>query len=396
MEDFENSTSGMAVWTTGGYPAFVPNPLPPPLDLALIITPLAEAQQKLGELSGTGRRLLNPYLFIRPLLGREAVSSSAMEGTVTTLTDLFAFEAGGDQRMTSDETKEVHNYRRAVEYAVKALTGLPVGKRLLCSTHEILLEGVPKVRGRHKRPGEFRQYDPAWTGTLGTPIADARFVFTPPDRVLETVGRLEEYISKLPEADLPQLIKVALIHYQFETIHPFHDGNGRVGRLLIPILLYQIGLLPQPMLYLSPYFERNRDDYIDCLYEVSRAGTWERWIKFFLAGVVEQARDTITRIQSLQDLQDRYKDRLAQAGKSALLLELVDMICEYPVITIPRAVKVLGVKSYNSAKLNVEKLVDEGMLVEIMQDTRPRLFLAHEVYDIIHQPLEELEAAAVG
>lgn len=395
-EDFENSPSGTAIRTVGGHTAFVPHPLPPPLDLTSIIMPLSEAQYRLGELAGIGRGLPNPYLLMRPLMAREAVSSSAMEGTVTTLTDLFAFEAGVEQRGASDETREVHNYRRALEFAVQALNDLPVSKRLICATHEILLEGVSKVRGKQKRPGEFRQHDFAWTGTAGTAINDARFVFTPPDKVLETFGGLEKYVSRLMQPDTPALVKVALIHYQFETIHPFHDGNGRVGRLLIPLLLYQTGQLPHPVLYLSPYFERNRDRYIDNLYNVSRNGLWEQWIEFFLVGVAEQARDTIIRFQRLQDLQASYRNRLSQARMSALLLQLVDLICEYPIITIPQAAKTFGVKSYNSAKLNVEKLVKEGMLVEIMHGTRPRLFMAYEVYNIIHESLEKLEGDRGG
>ena len=207
-------------------------------------------------------------------------------------------------------------------------------------------------------------------------------MFVPPDRVLNTFGELENYIAEIANQDLPLLIKIALVHYQFETIHPFHDGNGRVGRLLIPLLLYGAGALPFPMLYMSPFFERNKNEYIDRLYEVSRLGLWEHWITFFLQGVAEQASDTISKMHKVTDLQAEYREKLSQARNSALLLQLVDFVCEFPVVSTPRVAEHLGI-TYASAKNNIEKLVNAGILSELRDDIRPRLFIAHDIYGLI-------------
>lgn len=391
-EDFKNSSSGQVVRALDGHPAFVPNPLPPELEIGRIINPLAEAQQQLGALSEVGRSLPNPYLFIQPMMRQEAVSSSAMEGTITTLTNLFAFEAAVRGAGADEETREVHNYVRALQYAAKSLNKLPVSKRLLCNTHEVLMARVSRVRGRHKRPGEFRgPGDNAWTGPTEQ-IEDARFVFAPGEEVLEAFGALEKYIADIEKPDdLPALVKAALIHYQFETIHPFYDGNGRLGRLMIPLLLYQLQILPHPMLYLSSYFQRNKDSYIDCLYEVSRSGEWEQWVNFFLKGVASQARDTITRFHRLQSLQNDYKERLSQPRASTNLLQLIDLIFETPVVTIPEAATKLHV-SYNAAKQNVQRLVDEKILVPLELEYRAKLFFATEVYRLVSEPIDEIEA----
>ncbi len=269
-EDFKISPTGRVVRTLDGHPAFIPNPLPPEFETGRIINQLAKAQQQLGALSEVGRSLPNPYLFFRPMMSQEAVSSSAMEGTVTTLTNLFAYEAAARGSAADIETREVHNYVRALQYAADTLNKLPISKRLLCDTHEVLRARVSRVRGRQKRPGEFRgPGDNAWTGPTER-IEDARFVFVPGEQVLEAFGALEQYIADIEKpGNLPVLVKVALVHYQFETIHPFFDGNGRLGRLMIPLLLYQLRVLPHPMLYLSSYFQRNKNSYIDYLYEVT-------------------------------------------------------------------------------------------------------------------------------
>lgn len=386
IEDFSGSSAGAAVRTLDGYVAFVPNPLPPKLDLVRLIGPLAAAQHQLGQLAGIGRSLSNPYLLQRPFMRREAVSSSAIEGTITTLSQLLAYEATGEHVPNSD-TKEVLNYVEALEFCFTSLDRLPISSRLLKEAHTILLSGLSSERGAAKRPGEFRTRDPAWTGSRV--VHEARFVFVPPDQVDSTFSQLEKFISDRGDPGFPDLINAALIHYQFEVIHPFHDGNGRVGRLLIPLFLCSAGLLPQPLLFLSPYLERNREQYIAHLYEVSRTGAWENWIEFFLNGVSEQTSDIIIRSQKLLDLQNSYREKLQTARASALLTRLVDMIFERPVISIPQAASILGV-SYNSAKGNVERLLEAGMLVNIKGGGTPRVFLAQEVYGIIYDPIENL------
>lgn len=390
-EDFAASPSGTVVKTISGAPAFVPAPLPPQLDISAILGPFTRATERIGALQELTRQLHNPYLLTRPLLSKEAVSSSSMEGTITTLTDLFAFEAGVEKRTVSQETREVYNYVQALNVAISRLDDIPVSHRLICEAHAILLQDVGKARGLHKQPGQFRTTEPAWTGTLGTPLSEARFVFVPPSHVIETFGQFEKYISTIGDEDgVPALVKIALVHYQFEAIHPFHDGNGRVGRLLIPLLLHQLKMLPQPILYLSSYLEQHKDEYIDRLYNVSRFGQWEEWVSFFLTAISEQADDTITRAHGLQGLQNLYRNRLSQARQSALALQLVDTIFESPVLTIPRAKERLNT-SYQTAKNNVDKLINAGILVEAGTDQRPKWFLAPQVYEIIHASLDEIK-----
>lgn len=383
--DFAASPSGRVVQTIAGYPAFLPNALPPELDYNCFGKALADAAQRLGELAGVGRTLANPYLLQRPFMRREAVSSSAIEGTVTTLTDLFSYEAGVTRDSHGEDTREVHNYVIALEEAFAGLSQLPISGRLLKQAHATLLRGLSFERGAKNRPGEYRKTDPAWTGSRL--IEEARFVFAPPEAVEECMASLEKFVAY--EDTLPPLIKAALIHYQFEVIHPFHDGNGRVGRLLIPAYLCEAGVLPQPILFISPYLERNRDEYIRRLFEVSRSGAWEKWVEFFLKGITEQADDFVIRSKKMLDLQSRYKEELTRARVSALLMRLVDMLFEQPLISVPKSAQALGV-TYNSAKKNIDKLVGAGIIKLVHLDKAPKLFLAADVFDLIYQPLDKL------
>ncbi len=334
----------------------------------------------LGELNGIGRTLANPYLLIRPFQRREAVASSSIEGTLTSLSDLFLFEGGANERDRPPDTREVFNYVRALEFAIERMNTIPISLRLIRETHARLLRGVRRHLGGTGPPGEFRR-EQTWIG--GETIASARFVPPPPDHVMDGLDALEKFIHDPSNARIPPLVQSAMIHYQFETIHPFLDGNGRVGRLLIPLILQEKGTLSQPLLYLSPYFERNYNSYVDRLYNVSRDGAWLEWLEFFLNAVTQQCQDTITRVQKLQDLHSKYRQMVQQARVSALQLQLVDMVFEFPIISIPMAQKALDV-TYPSAALNVEKLVKGGILVKMEVSSRPRYFMAHEVFDVIH------------
>lgn len=238
----------------------------------------------MGELSGMGRRLPNPHLLIGPFLHREAILSSRIEGTHATAKELVLFEAM-PQSLSTPDVKEVANYVQAMKYGLARLKELPVCLRLIKELHEILLKGV---RGDQHRPGEFRD-EQNLIGEQGQSPAQARFVPPPHKDMIEALYALEKYMAT--PTDIPVLIQLALIHYQFETIHPFMDGNGRIGRLLTTLLLCERGCLPDPLLYLSAYFERNRDAYMDALLLVSQRGSWEDWIIFFLRGVLEQAKD---------------------------------------------------------------------------------------------------------
>lgn len=377
-EDFKDSKTGKLVPTIKGF-AFLPDPLPPRLlDLAILIPQLSRAERALGELSGVGRTLQNPFLLVRPFMRREAVASSKIEGTVTNLPQLFLFELDQGTTRAPGDAKEVWNYVRALESALAQLDRLPVSGRLIKETHRILMKDVQSHRGGHIVPGEYRT-DQNWIGARL--IENARFVPPPPQEVDGAMSNLEKYIHQ-DDVEVPLLIRLALIHYQFETIHPFPDGNGRVGRLLIPLIFCAQKEISQPLLYLSPYFERNYDEYIDHMLAVSQYGLWERWIAFFLDGVEETCKDAIEKARALQDLREQYRDKVQRARSSALLGRLIDLLFEHPAITIPYAADKLQI-TYNAAKNNIERLMDDKILRAGADEQRPKFFFADAVIEIL-------------
>ncbi len=379
-EDFAHSPAGRLVPTLANCMAFVPNPLPPPaLDMARLIGPLEKAVRAVGELSGLGSTLRNPNLLIQPFSRTEAVASSRIEGTVTAVPELLMLERVPDAQVRSD-TREVNNYKRALEYGLQRVATLPLSKRLFCELHAILLEGVSPHRGAHIAPGELKK-DQNWIG--GSTIQNARFVPPPPSQTLDALDALEKFIHA--PGVLPLLIRVALVHYQFEAIHPFADGNGRVGRLIIPLMLCTEGAMSQPLLYMSAVFERNYDRYIDTMFEVSRTGAWDAWIEFFLACVQTASEGAIAAARALQDLHGTYMERVRAARSSALLAKLIDALFEIPALTIPLAAEKLGV-SYNAAKSNVEKLIALGILVPDMGGgvfAKPRWYYSYEIVHLL-------------
>ena len=377
-EDFKDSKTGKLVPTLKGL-AFVPNPLPPPLiDLALLVPLVSRAERALGELSGIGRTLPNPYLLIRPFMRREAVASSKIEGTVTTLSQLLLFEVDEETNRAPGDAREVLNYVRALEYSLKRLDELPISARLIREAHKILLTNVQSNRGVQIIPGEFRK-DQNWIGAKL--IENARYVPPPPQEVPEAMSALEKYINTKDE-EIPTLIQLALIHYQFEAIHPFPDGNGRVGRLLIPLILYERKEISQPLLYMSSYFEKNYEDYIDHMLAISKMGLWTSWISFFLEGIEETCKDAITRAQSLQTLQKNYYGKIQRARSSALLGQLIELLFEHPAITVPYAAERLQI-SYNAAKNNINRLVEAQILRSSRGDSRPMVFVAADIVNTI-------------
>lgn len=375
-DDFKGSPSGRLVPTIQGCMAFVPHPLPPPaLDMRCLAKSLEKATLALGELSGVGRTLANPHLLIRPFSRVEAVASSKIEGTVTTLPELLMLEVEADPSKARSDTREVRNYTRALEHGLSRLSKLPVSKRLIQEMHEILLQNVAVDRGAHFEPGKFKT-DQNWIGARL--IQNAKFVPPPPAEALACLDELETYIHSSDE--VPLLIKLALIHYQFETIHPFPDGNGRVGRLLIPLLLCEHNAMSQPLLYLSTHFEQHYTRYIDLMLEVSKSGAWESWVKFFLDGVAQAANDALLKSTELQDLHRNYLGRVQSARSSALLAKIINGLFDIPAMTIPHVMKDLNI-SYNSAKNNIQKLVELGLIVE-GANSRPQWYLAHEIIRI--------------
>ena len=364
---FGEGTTGRLVSTIGGRKAFVPDALPPKaLKVEAFLPELTRATQAVGELKGTGRAVANPLLLIRPLQRREAVSSSSMEGTYTTLSDLFLLEAGAEDAATRGDTREVLNYVRALEGAIAGLAELPISTRLIRDAHRRLLTGVARHRGAAVQAGELKR-DQNWIGGSGR-IETARFIPAPPADTPDALDALFAFANR-PEAASP-LIDAALAHYQFEAIHPFADGNGRVGRMLIALMLVERGTLPQPLLYMSPWLERHKDRYIDLIYAVSREGAWEAWIAFFLQAVAESAAETIAVVERLQDLQREYRERFQQARRSALMLRIIDLAFEQPVRSISNIAEALGV-TYAGAGNNVAELVRQGVAEEL--GTYPKL-----------------------
>ena len=382
LEDFKKTISGQMVTIPEGGFAFVPNPLPPmrlTWDSELVES-LSTADRALGELAGIGRSLPNPHLLVRPFLRREAVLSSRIEGTQASLSDVLAYEAIQLPLFDApDDVREVHNYVRALEYGLERMSSLPVSLRLIRELHSILLEGV---RGEQFRAGEFRQGQ-NFIGPPGSHLATATYVPPPPKEMLKALQQLELYINE--PSNLPPLIRLGLIHYQFEAIHPFPDGNGRLGRLLISMLLCAWNILPQPLLYLSAFFEANRRDYYAHLRGVTEKGNWNAWLIFFLSGVSSQALDAAARVKRINDLRENYRQRFQQGRSAARLLQVVDLLFARPLISVRTVEMELGLP-YPTAERYIDELVKQGILVGTGK-ARNRVFKADEILQVIESPL---------
>lgn len=358
----------------GGYSAFVPPPLPPSLELSeSLVARLSAADRSIGELAGVGRSLPGQHLLSGALVRREAVLSSRIEGTRASLSDLVLFEAQPKAVPTgADDVREVFNYVAAMDHVLAPDRELPLSLRLLRQAHEILLSNV---RGGYALPGEFRTTQ-NWIGPPGILLADATYVPPPPERLWDCLDQFEKYLHV--EQTLPPLLNVAALHYQFEAIHPFVDGNGRLGRLLVVLLLVEWGLLPGPVLDLSAYIEPRRERYYEALLHVSTHGDWVGWISFFLEVIAEQARDATRRAYRLHDLRSEMRQRVAAPRASALLPLLVDQLFLSPAITIVAAQRILGV-THRWATQSIEKLCDAGILAELRPAGRTRVFIAPEI-----------------
>lgn len=377
--DFADSAPGRLVPTTHGALAFLPDPLPRAIPLPPgTVRRLAAAERAIGRLSGATLQEFNPYLVSSPLLHREAILSSRMEGTITTpeqLVLLEAEEADAVRRPSADEdTTEVLNYVRAMQHALGRLQSLPISLRLIQEIHRVLLSGV---RGDREDPGAFRRSQNFIGTGIGSRIEDARFVPPPINHLDDCLNQFEAYLHDDSLED-PFLVQLALAHYQFETIHPFRDGNGRVGRLLIPLLMIAKDRLDAPILYLSAYFERNRDAYVDLLLEVSQKGSWVRWIDFFLDGVTESARESTRQATALLELRQQYHRRFQAYRSSARVIRLIDELFQSPSITIRRAAAILDITPQGAAN-NIHKLEEAGVIREITGGSRNQVFVADRI-----------------
>nr|WP_281048312.1 Fic family protein [Thermus thermophilus] len=381
-EEFAPQAPGKLLAIGRGVYAFLPDPLPPRLEWSLrLIALLDEARGALGELAGLLRQLPNPYLFIRPFIQKEAVLSSRIEGTQAGLLDVYALEAQVPlfpSPKLREDAQEVLNYIRALERGRELLQEIPLSLRLLKEVHAVLLRGV---RGGGRAPGEFRRAQ-NWIGPPGSSLEEARYVPPPPGPMLEALDALERFWHS--DHGLPPLVEIALVHYQFEAIHPFLDGNGRMGRLLITLMLLERGLLPEPALYLSAYFERHRTLYYDLLLGVSQRGAWEDWLAFFLEGVRTEAKDVAERARRLLDLWREWRERYGRKGGSAHILGLLDLLFERPVLTVPLVKDRLGITHAWANRL-VQRLEEDGILTPVSERKRNRLYAAKEILEILEE-----------
>ena len=383
ISNFKNSTAGKIIKTDREYWAYLPNPLPPAITYDKeLINLLSEADRILGNLSGIGTLLPNPDLLITPYVKREAVLSSKIEGTQASLSDLFYFEAAGkeerEKEVKTTDILEVVNYVKAMNYGIKRLKELPLCLRLIRETHKELMH---KVRGKHLTPGEFRRSQ-NWIGPAGCTLDNASFVPPPVHEMHEALDKFEKFLHD--KEGFPGLVQCAFIHYQFEAIHPFLDGNGRVGRLLITLFLCEREYLIYPLLYLSAFFEKNRREYYERLLAVSQKGDWENWIKFFLRAVAHQSKDAIDNSKLILSLLDKYRKMLREKRSSSYALDLLEEIFLNPFVTISYAAKRLKT-TYPTAKAAVDKLRECGILVEASDKRWGKAYKAQELLKLLEK-----------
>jgi len=376
LNAFTNA-NGSIVQSNQGVSVFVPRPLPPSFEYDKAITPLiAESHTKLGRLSGIGELLPNPHILISPYLRREAVLSSKIEGTQASLADLFQYELIGTEPVESvwKRVFEVRNYVRALERGLRLVRkeGGRIDLGLIRSMHGTLLQGV---RGAERNPGNFREIQVLIGSTPR--IEDATYVPPAAEYLPDLLSNLEDFIRS-PPSDMPILVQCAVLHYQFEAVHPFVDGNGRIGRLLIPLFLCERNILPHALLYISAYLESHRTEYFDRLLGVSQRNEWKEWVAFFLTAVAHQSDEAVVNIQKLLKLKERYETliRKRHATKNAHLLK--DILFSNPYTTIKNASEFLSV-SFVTAQSTIQALVSSGILTEITRKKRNKIFVAKEI-----------------
>lgn len=364
--------AGRFVAQPQGYRAFIPADLPPQPQIVLddeLLTLLSAADRALGRLDGISESVPNPNLFVFMYVRREAVLSSQIEGTQASLIDLLQFEVERATARTPDDVAEVSNYVRAINHGLERLDELPVSLRLIREIHRVLLEGV---RGSERTPGEFRTSQ-NWIGASGSSLRDATYVPPPPAAMQAALDNFEKFIHD--ETPMPVLLKIGLAHAQFETIHPFLDGNGRVGRLLITFLLCERGILQRPLLYLSHYLRRHRAQYYDHLQAIRDHGAWEPWLAFFLNGVREVSEEAVETARRLMELREtlRYEIEQSFGRRTGAGLTLLEGLFFEPLVTAADAQRITGL-SYAKANSLIAAFEERGLLTEITGQRRNRLF----------------------
>lgn len=361
------------------YKSFLPNALPPKPDLVLdeaLSNLLVKANCAVAKLEAIASRLPSVPLFVSMYVRKEALLSSQIEGTQATLDDILDPHL---EQNTNQNVSDVINYIKATDFATERLKTLPLCCRLLLETHEVLLSDV---RGSEKNPGEFRRSQ-NWIGGQGSTLKTARYIPPCPEDMQNAMSDLEKYINEIDQTD--PLIKIALIHYQFETIHPFLDGNGRIGRLMVNLFLKENRLLSKPTLYISYFLKRNRIEYYDRLTEVREKGHFEQWVKFFLQGIYESAEDSIETIDALAALHDKNLAAVsAMDTRTGILKKLFTHLEQTPIIDIKKTAATLG-SSYNTISNAVKKLMELGILVQVDNSKRERSFAYEEYLAILRK-----------
>jgi Fic family protein len=379
-DDFLAPQAGRAIYTPRGYWAFIPAPLPPDIsyDPPLVLA-LSKADAALSELSGLGRNIINPHLLISAYIRKEAVLSSRIEGTRTGIADLLIHDLDSpDSISSSADLKEVQNYVAALEYGIARLDSIPLSLRLVREIHARLME---RVRGGNATPGEFRRSQ-NWIGPAGSVLADAPYVPPPVDEMNACLAGWELFLQD--RGNFPELIQCALLHEQFEAIHPFLDGNGRMGRLLITLFLIERGRLAQPLLYISTYIEAHRQEYYDLLQRVRTHGDWNSWLRYFLRGVEETSKQAVRQAAALLDLREQLHIELRDKPKAAAL---IDPLFINPYITVSRAAELLSV-SLPTARQVVRTLEEFDVLQEVTGRTWGKTYVAARILKLIENSTE--------
>jgi Fic family protein len=366
------SRAGRYIDQLEGYKAFIPNPLPPAPEVTMdqeIWHLLSQADRALGRLDGATDALPNPDLFVFMYVRKEAVLSSQIEGTQASLIDVLEFESQALEPNNPQDVAEVVNYISAINYGLERLQEIPVSLRLIREIHQELMKGV---RGAERNPGEFRRSQ-NWIGPAGCSLAEASYVPPPPHEMIQALNNLENFLHS-PQP-MPTLIKVGLAHAHFETIHPFLDGNGRTGRLLITFLLCEQNILQRPLLYISFYFKKYRAEYYDRLQAVRDSGNWEDWLKFFLRGVYEVAQEAVATARGIVNLKEEHRQLvLSKMGRrSGNAIALLESLYFRPIFNVEHAEAVTNL-SYPNANSLIKDLSDIGLLEEITGQKRNRAF----------------------
>jgi len=381
-----SNRAGIYIKQPKGYRAFIPEPLPPRPPIILkgqLQVLLSQADRALGRLDGSITTLPNPDLFVMMYVRKEAVLSSQIEGTQSSLQNLLEAEAKIFSSAIPRDVDEVINYVKAMNHGLQRLKEIPVSIRLFREIHAILLENV---RGRHATPGELRRSQ-NWIGPAGCTLSEAIFVPPPPDVVLDALSQLEKFLHK--RDNLPILIKIGLAHAQFETIHPFLDGNGRLGRLLITFLLTERGILHKPVLYLSHYFKRYRQEYYDHLQNIRDNGDWETWLSFFLKGVMEVSREATETAKKIILLREKHRlaitERLGRAAGNGH--KVLERLFKHPILSVKEIQKITGT-TYAAANNLVNRFVELGILTEATGYSRNRRFLYKPYIDLFRDDAE--------